>query len=175
MLGSIGILYFVLLICGIIEGALIISNKKINIYYVREAITIAIWVFFFAMIIHEITILKLDDSSYGNFISATYNYKFSLGGALFSIILYPLYKFCGVVGSFVILSCVLCIIACLFIVMIYQNIKNQKGDTVTAKAMSNKVSSALNSVETNNEDKKWTTEEIQADVFDVCRQLKKWR
>lgn len=27
----------------------------------------------------------------------------------------------------------------------------------------------------NNEDKKWTTEEIQADVFDVCRQLKKWR
>ncbi len=155
MLGSIGILYFVLLICGIIEGALIISNKKINIYYVREAITIAIWVFFFAMIIHEITILKLDDSSYGNFISATYNYKFSLGGALFSIILYPLYKFCGVVGSFVILSCVLCIIACLFIVMIYQNIKNQKGDTVTAKAISNKVSSALNSVETNNEDKKF--------------------
>lgn len=164
MLGSIGVLYFVLLICGIIEGVLLIVDKKVNIYYIREAIVVSLWVFFFALLIHQITILKLDDSSFGKFLADTYNYKFSLGGALFSIILYPIYAFCGSIGSFVILSCVLCVITTLFIIMIYQNVKEKKGDLVATKQLSAKASTALNSVsnEKVNEDKKFG---IDDDIF----------
>ncbi len=148
-LGSFGILYIALLIVGIVEGILLILEKKINVYYIKEAIIAALVGFAFLMIIHEITILKLDSSTYGNFISATYRHMYSLGGALFSIILYPIYGFCGMVGTFVILGCILAGLIGWFVTKIYHDIVSNKSESVSRQVESIAMDSTRSSFASN--------------------------
>lgn len=125
-LGTFGILAYVILICMMILGVLIILNKPIYLE-TKDLILLIAWVFVFICILHLATTTKIVDNSYGEYLLNCYNQKLTAAGIIFGIIVYPFAFLTHTVAAFVIFSIALIIISA-FIILRYYNFK-QLGKT----------------------------------------------
>ena len=98
VLGVVGLSIYPISIIGIFFCALKLSKKQFvaKKRYIAYLITSVCIVWF---ILHVILCSRLDASSYGAFLAATYKAKTTAGGLLFSLISWPITKLLTVVGA----------------------------------------------------------------------------
>ena len=100
ILGVIGLSIYPISIVGIFFCALKLSKKQFvaKKRYIAYLVTSVCIVWF---IFHLILCSRLDASSYGAFLAATYKAKTTAGGLLFSLISWPITKLLTVVGAYI--------------------------------------------------------------------------
>lgn len=100
LLGVIGLSVYPLCLIGTLFCGVKLSKKKFVVK--RRYVTflsIAVGIIWF--IFHLILTSRLDASSYGKFLVATYNAKTTAGGLIFSLISWPIVKVLTVVGAYI--------------------------------------------------------------------------
>lgn len=118
-LGTFGLMSYAIFICGIGVGIMLVLNKSFSLSKI-DILLFALWLFFFVAIIHCATTTKLPVTSYGKYLSGTYQYKLSAGGILFSIFTYPVIWFShSFVSSIVLYAIALVVSSTIIIVRFY--------------------------------------------------------
>ncbi len=113
MLGVFGLTYYVICVCTIVFSALSLANKKINATK-KDIVFYSIWLFIFFSILHLATSSGLIEG-YGKYLTNCYDHKYTAGGLLLGIFVYPLPYLTHNVGAYVIYSIALVIITTLII------------------------------------------------------------
>ena len=90
-LGFFGLFSYALFIALIVYGVLLINHKKISINKI-DVVLLVLWLFFFMCILQVATSSQFF-STYGNYLSDVYAHKYTAGGLLIGIFVYPIYLY----------------------------------------------------------------------------------
>ena len=133
-LGFFGLFSYAIFIAMIIYGVLLIKHKKININKV-DVILLVLWLFFFMCILHLATSSKLF-STYGQYLSDVYNHKYTAGGLLIGLFVYPIYYMTYTLASYIIFIIALVIVSAFLIDRVVTN-KQVKKATISKSQILN--------------------------------------
>lgn len=123
-LGFFGLFSYPLLLSQIVLGVLFLCKKRITTTK-KDIVLYVLWLFFFMSILHLATSTGLDDS-YGNYLSAVYKHKYTAGGLLMGIFVYPLYSLTYALASYILYAVVLVVLTAVIIdrMITRRNLKN---------------------------------------------------
>ena len=107
LLGFFGLFSYALLLSGIVFGSMLCAKKRITVTK-KDVFLLLGWLITFVCLINITTTKSFFNYSYGEYLAKVYNYKYSAGGLLISILSYPLNFLTHYVGALVI--CVICLI-----------------------------------------------------------------
>ena len=105
LLGSIGLLSFVLCACFIAIGVLNILDKSIKVKPTM-VIVLCVWIILFITLLQVFTSPSVNDG-FSEYIRMCYASKFTAGGALFGVFAYPFLAIMQVTGAAIVLTSVL--------------------------------------------------------------------
>lgn len=105
LLGSIGLLSFVLCACFIAIGVLNILDKSIKVKPTM-VIVLCVWTILFITLLQVFTSPSVSDG-FGEYIRMCYASKFTAGGALFGVLAYPFIDIMQVTGATIVLTSIL--------------------------------------------------------------------
>ena len=105
LLGSIGLLSFVLCACFIAIGVLNILDKSIKVKPTM-VIVLCVWTILFITLLQVFTSPSVSDG-FGEYIRMCYASKFTAGGALFGVLAYPFLDIMQVTGATIVLTSIL--------------------------------------------------------------------
>ena len=105
LLGSIGLLSFVLCACFIAIGVLNILDKSIKVKPTM-VIVLCVWIILFITLLQVFTSPSVSDG-FGEYIRMCYASKFTAGGALFGVLAYPFLAIMQVTGATIVLTSIL--------------------------------------------------------------------
>lgn len=105
LLGSIGLLSFVLCACFIAIGVLNILDKSIKVKPTM-VIVLCVWTILFITLLQVFTSPSVNDG-FGEYIRMCYASKFTAGGAMFGVLAYPFIDIMQVTGATIVLTSIL--------------------------------------------------------------------
>lgn len=108
-LGFFGLFSYALFTAMIVYGILLLNNKKITINR-TDCILFALWLFVFICIL-QIATSSQYFSSYGKYLIDVYASKYTAGGLLFGIFVYPLQSLTYTLASYIILIIALVVVS----------------------------------------------------------------
>ncbi len=132
VLGSLGLLSYVLILAGVSVGVFLMLDKDIFLE-TQEIIFMVIWFLIFVSIIHLATTSDIITYSFADYISNSYIRQVTAGGALFSVLIFPVYSITYIVATYVLLSIALIVLTAVIIDKLHANIQFKKLNT-TVKA-----------------------------------------
>ncbi len=112
-LGFFGLFSYAIFISLIVYGILLIKHKKISINKI-DVVLFALWLFFFICILQVATSTQFL-STYGKYLADVYSHKYTAGGLLFGIFVYPLHYMTYTLASYIILSIALVVVTAIII------------------------------------------------------------
>lgn len=125
VLGVFGLVIYPISIFFIVLGIMLICNKSIRTSK-SNIICLIFWFIIFTMILHLASSISLIDANFGSYISSTFKSSNTVGGIIFSILVYPIYFLTYDVATYIILSIILVILTAIIIDKVYREFKNFK-------------------------------------------------
>ncbi len=154
-LGTFGLFSYAIFLSVVVIGILLILNKSYKVSKIDIAL-FSLWLFFFICMLQSLTTIKLPLDSFKDYLVASYNYKLTAGGIVFSIFSYPLIALTHTFVSAVVLFLIALVIVTTLIVIRFYNyfkIKNLKTiDSVNeTNDIEHKIENLKTSKQSNNE------------------------
>ncbi len=126
-LGFLGLNYVLVLITMIVIGMMMVLEKKgRKEYKIEVGIGIAIFMLILALL-HLATVSSIPFDGFLNTMKAIYDYQYSMGGILFSTILYPLIAFTHKIATMVFLFIPTIILVAILVYRIYLRLTGSLG------------------------------------------------
>ena len=126
-LGFLGLNYVLVLITMIVVGMMMVLEKKgRKEYKIEVGIGIAIFMLILALL-HLATVSSIPFDGFLNTMKAIYDYQYSMGGILFSTILYPLIAFTHKIATMVFLFIPTIILVAILVYRIYLRLTGSLG------------------------------------------------
>ncbi len=128
ILGLFGLLSYVICLGGIAVGTMMVLNKQVFLEKFEIAFML-IWLVVFVAMLHLATSLQFLGGQFSTYLANTYALKSTVGGVLFSLLVYPLHYLTHTVASFTLLSILLVALTTVIIDKLYANRQFKKLNT----------------------------------------------